>query len=144
MPKIPQDNVDQIERGDAEGGSYRTVEGYVKAKLVEAEETPEKDSGYAGQDLKFEVTAPREHRGTPVWEYISYAPNTSWKWRALFDAFGYTPDTDTDELIADEAEVILDCGLELQTKGKNKGKEKTKINEFLDAEDPENADLVGS
>jgi hypothetical protein len=143
MPRIPQQNVDQIRNGEAGGGGNRVVEGYVVARLIEAEEADVKDSGYAGQDLKFEVVEPREHKGTPVWEYMSYDPRASWKWEQFFDAFGYEPDSDTQELIDDEAEVILDCVLEVQKRGKNKGKERTKIQEYLDAEDSENRDLVG-
>lgn len=135
MPRIPQENVDQIESGEAEGGGRRVVEGYVVAKLVEATESEEKESGYAGQDLKFEVTAPRQHKGTPIWEYLSYAPQASFRWRQFFDAVDYDYNSDTDEIIAEEELFVLDCSLEIQTKGKNKGKPKTKIDEFLPASD---------
>lgn len=145
MPRIPQENADAIKNGEVErGGNRKAIEGYVIARLVEAEETEEKESGYAGQNLKFEVTAPREHKGTWVWEFISYNPSANWKWMALFEAFGYEADSDTDELIEDEdAVVVLDCAIEVQTKGKNKGQERTKIQDYLDAEDQENRDLVG-
>jgi hypothetical protein len=150
MPRIPQQNADAIKNGEVErGGNRKAIEGYVLAKLIEAEETDPKDSGYAGQDLKFEVVAPKEHKGTWVWEYISYDEKVNWKWMALFEAFGFEADSDTDELIEagedeeDPAYAILDCAIEIQNKGKNKGRERTKIQDFLDPSNQENSDLVG-
>jgi hypothetical protein len=150
MPRIPKEISTAIENGEVEeGGGRRVYEGYALAKLVEAEETDEKDSGYAGQDLKFEIVRPRSAKGTPVWEYISYSPAAAWKWKSLFEAFGFEPDSDTDELIeagedeSDPAYAIIDCVLETQKQGKNKGRDKTKIQDYLDPNDAENSDLVG-
>lgn len=150
MPRIPQENADAIKNGEVErGGNRKAFEGYALARLVEAEETDEKDSGYAGQDLTFEVLEPKEVKGNKVWEYISYAPAVNWKWMAMFEAFGFEPDSDTDELVEagededDPAYVILDCSIEITAKGKNKGKGKTKVQDFLDPTVQENKDLIG-
>lgn len=145
MPRIPKENQELIKNGEAGGGGPRkAIDGFVRARLIEATETEEKESGYAGQDLKFEVVAPRAYKGTWIWEYISYNPNTAWKWEAFFEAFGYEPDSDTDEIVEDEeAFAVLDCSIEIQTKGKNKNKERTTIDAFLDGEDPGNLALVG-
>jgi len=150
MPRIPQENADAIKNGEVErGGNRKVIEGYVLVKMIEATETDEKDSGYAGQDLKFEVVAPKAHKGTWVWDFISYGPSSQWKWLALFEAFGFEADSDTDEIVdagEDEenpAYAVLDCSIEVQTKGKNKGKEKTQVNDYLDPEVEENRDLVG-
>jgi len=150
MPRIPKETSDAIANGEIErGGNRKAFEGYVLARMTEAEETDEKDSGYAGQDLTFEVVEPRNVKGYKVWEYISYAPQAGWKWAALFEAFGFEPDSDTDELVeagedeADPAYVILDCSIEVQTKGKNKGKGKTKVQDYLDPTNPDNRDLIG-
>lgn len=150
MPRIPQQNSDAIANGEVErGGNRKAFEGYVLAKLIEAEETAEKDSGYAGQDLTFEVVEPKEVKGNKVWEYISYAPNTNWKWMGFFEAFGFEPDSDTEELIEagedsdDPAYVILDCSIEIQTKGKNKGRGRTKVQDYLDPASEENRNLIG-
>lgn len=150
MPRIPQENADAIKNGEVErGGNRKAFEGYALVKMVEAEETSEKESGYAGQDLKFEVVEPREAKGWYVWEYISYAPAVNWKWMAMFEAFGFEADSDTDELIDagedkdDPAYAIIDCSIEPVTKGKNKGKGKTKIQDFLDPAVEENRELIG-
>lgn len=150
MPRIPQQNASAIANGEVErGGNRKAFEGYVLAKLVEAEETEEKESGYAGQDLKFEVIEPREVKGYYLWEYISYSPASNWKWMALFEAFGFEPDSDTDEIIEagededDPAYAILDCSIEIAQKGKNKGKGRTKIQDYLDPANDENKNLLG-
>jgi hypothetical protein len=58
-------------------------------------------------------------------------------------------EVDTDEIIDagededDPAYAILDCSIEVQTKGKNKGKEKTQVNDYLDPNVEENRELVG-
>lgn len=144
MPRIPKEASDQIERGEAGGGNRKAIEGYVLAKLIEAKESEPKDSGYAGQDLKFEVILPREHKGTWVWEYISYHPNATGMWEEFFDAFGYEYTSDTDEIVEDEAAVvILDCSIEQYAKGKRKGEDKTTVGGYLDPENEENRALVG-
>jgi hypothetical protein len=150
MPRIPRETAEKIANGEVErGGARKAIEGFVLAKLIEATETDEKESGYAGQDLKYEVVAPKEHKGTWIWDFNSYGPTSEWRWDMFFDAFGYEPDTDTDEIIADgddeenPAYVILDCSIEIQTKGKNAGKGKTVVNEMLDPQVEENRALVG-
>lgn len=150
MPRIPQENSDAIANGEVErGGTRKAFEGYVLVRLIEATETDEKDSGYAGQDLTFEVVEPRQVKGYKVWDFISYGPNANWKWMALFEAFGFEPNSDTDEIIEagedadDPAYAILDCGMEAQTKGKNKGRMRTKVNDYLDPTNDENRDLLG-
>jgi hypothetical protein len=150
MPRIPQENAEAIKNGEVErGGNRKAIEGYVLVKMIEATETDEKDSGYAGQDLKFEVVAPKEHKGTWVWDFISYGPSSQWKWMALFEAFGFEADSDTDEIVEagddeqDPAYAVLDCSIEVQTRGKNKGKDKTQVNDYLDPTNDDNRDLVG-
>lgn len=150
MPRIPQENADAIANGEVErGGTRKAFEGYALVKLVEAEEANEKESGYAGQDLKFEVVEPRNIKGYYVWEYISYSPAANWKWMAMFEGFGFEPNSDTDEIIEagedanDPAYVIIECSMEVTSKGKNKGKMKTKIQDYLDPAQSENMDLLG-
>lgn len=140
MPAIPQENIDQINNGEADGPSREAIEGFVVAKLIEAEETdPNEESGYAGQNLKFEVISPRKHKGSWIWEYMSYHPKATFKWRDFFDAVDYDYDSDTTEIIEEEEEFVLECEPEMQQKGKNKGKFKTKVLEFLPATDENRA-----
>ncbi len=150
MPRIPQQNADAINNGEVERtGKRKAFEGYALVKMTEAEETDPKGSGYAGQDLTFEVIEPREVKGYKVWEYISYGETSNWKWAALFEAFGFTADSDTDEIIEagddpeDPAYVIIETTIEIQQKGKNKGRGKTKIQDYLDASIDENRKLIG-
>lgn len=150
MPRIPKETAEAIANGEVErGGNRKAIEGYVLAKLIEAEETEVKDSGFAGQDLKYEVVAPKQHQGTWIWDYISYGDSSRWKWMAFFEAFGFEADSDTDEVIAEgedpenPAYAILDCSVEVQIKGKNAGRERTIVNDMLSPEDEENRALVG-
>jgi transcription antitermination factor NusG len=150
MPRIPKETAEAIKNGEVErGGNRKAIQGYVLVRMIEATETEEKESGYAGQDLKFEVVAPKEHKGTWVWDFISYGDSSRWKWLALFDAFGFEADSDTDEIVdagedeSDPAYAVLDCSIQVQTKGKNKGKEKTQVEDYMDATNQENLDLVG-
>lgn len=150
MPRIPQGNAEAIANGEVERtGKRRAFEGYALVKLVEATEAEEKESGYAGQDLKFEVVEPREVKGYYVWEYISYNPNTNWKWQDFFDGFGFEPNSDTDEIIEagedseDPAYAIIETAIEIQTRGKNRGRGKTKVVGYLDPSQAENRELIG-
>lgn len=150
MPRIPKDSAERIKNGEVEqGGGRKAIEGYVLVKLIEATETEEKDSGYAGQDLKFEVVAPKEHKGTWIWDYISYGPTSEFMWEQFFEGFGFEADSDTDEIVdaGDDEEnpayAVLDCDIEIQSKGKNKGRPKTNVREYLDGAVQENLDLVG-
>ena len=150
MPRIPQENSEAIANGEVErGGNRKAFEGYALAKLIEAEETDPKDSGYAGQDLKFEVVEPRQIKGYFVWEYMSYDPRVNWKWMDFFEAFGFEPSSDTEEIIEagddsdDPAYVILECTMEVTAKGKNKGRMRTKIQTYLDPTNEENRELIG-
>lgn len=137
MPKIPQENVDQIERGDAEGGggTRKPFEGFVLAKLIEVEETEVKDSGYAGQNFKYEIQGKGATRGTWVWDYISYAEASTFKFRELFDATGYTYDSDTDELVENEELVILEITAEMQTRGKSAGRWRLNVARVMEPSD---------
>lgn len=146
MPKLPKELAREMtEEGLGEGGPQNrgAIEGYVLAKVVEATEEDEKDSGYAGQTLKFEVLEPVAHAGDWIWDYLSYSPKSAWKWRRLWDATGFEYDSDTDELVEDEIEVILYCVPEVQMRGKNKGKEKTTVEDYFDAQDDDTYALVG-
>jgi hypothetical protein len=141
MPKLPQETQEAVANDDGERPEYEAIEGYALVKLVEATEGDEGESGFAGQTLKFKVLEPREHRGQHVWEYISYAPGAAFKWKQFWDSVGYTYDSDTDEVIDEEDELILNCYPEVQKKGKNKGKMNTAVNEFLEATE-ENRALI--
>lgn len=144
MPKIPQSLAEDMEGGLGEGGPNREpVDGYCLAKVIEVDETdPNEDSGYAGQNIKFEVVLPKRHEGDYVWDYLSYSPKAAWKFRALFDATGYTYDSDTDELVEEEELVILECHPELQERGKNKGKMRTKVDNYYSPDDEEIKALI--
>lgn len=150
MPRIPKEIADRIENGEVERGARggKALDGYVLAKLIEAEEGDVKDSGYAGQNLKFEVVEPREFKGTWFWDYISYGEKSEWKWAAFWEGFGFDPNSDTDEVVQegeneqDPAYCVMEVSVEYQSKGKNKGKPKTRVEDYLDATLEENRKLI--
>lgn len=152
MPRIPRETADKIKNGEvARGGrGGKALQGYVLVRLIEAEETEVKDSGYAGQNLKYEVVEPKQYKGTWIWDYISYAEGAEWKWDAFFEGFGFEADSDTDEIVeagedeSNPAYAVLEVAVEYQNKGKNKGKPRTRVEDYLDAEVRENRDLIGA
>lgn len=151
MPRIPREIADKIKNGEVERGGRggKALQGYVLARLIEAEEGDVKESGSAGQNVKLEVIEPAAFRGTWVWDYLSYSEKAEWKWDAFFEGFGFEADSDTDEIVEageDEqnpAYVVLEVSIEYQQKGKNKGRAKTRVEDYLDAENEENRKLIG-
>lgn len=144
MPKIPQEVAEGIKSGEinTEAPSYTVVDGYVLAQLVYVGETAvNEDSGYAQMEMEWEVVA-GDYDGEKIKDWISYSPKSGWRFAQILEATEYTPDTDFDELVEAEEQVVLNCTPQMINKGKNKGKMKTNIEEFLPPTE-ENLELAG-
>lgn len=110
MPKLPTERVEGADQQDASEAKPLKPGRYV-VQLTEVEEgvTGEK-SANPGTDKwvwKFKVAKefhPELKGGrfqTSFFEHVPLTPNMDWKTKQLFTALGYTPDSDTDEIIED-------------------------------------------
>lgn len=144
MPKIPQDVQEGIKSGEinTEAPSYTVIDGYVLAQFVSIGETAvNEDSGYAQMEIEYEVVA-GEYDKEKIKDWISYHPKAGWRFAQILEATEYTADTDFDELVENEEQVVLLCEPQMINKGKNKGKMKTNIAEVLPPT-AENLELAG-
>ena len=119
-------------------------EGYYLVKVIEnAEEEagPNSKTGAAMLALTLEVVQPREYQGRKVWDRLSYSEKAQWKLRSFFDAVDYDYDSDVDEIQDEQEEFVVQLTEQIQKQGKNKGKLKNEVGEYLPA-DEENLDLV--
>lgn len=142
MPKMPDETKRILDEGEDQEGPNRdpVPEGYYLLKVIEGEEYT--GTEFDGVNLKFEVADPRGFKGKWLWDRFSYSPKAAFRWRMLFEATGYEFDSDTDELVEAEEEVIAFVVQEIQAKGKNKGKLVNSIQEYFEPND-ENRALVG-
>lgn len=68
---------------------------------------------------------------SPDERWADYQTSCKARLHGFFTAHGYTTDTDTDEMINDEAECILEIGQETQREGARAGQLRNVINGFL-------------
>lgn len=148
MVAIPKAVADQVRNHDPEtdqrGGSRDPLpEGHYLVRVHENEEEEAgANSDYAKLKVVLEVVQPREHKGTWLWDRLSYSPKATWKMWAFFDAFDYDSDSDVDEIQDDEeATAVVFVKQQIIKAGAKKGELSNEIGEYLPADD-ENLDLV--
>lgn len=149
MPRLPDSTREMLEKGEEPQSAGRGAvdEGYYLVKCVKVVEADVKESGYAGVDWTFEILQPefqgeRKIKGKKLFDYISYSESAGWKIRQLFEATGYTFDSDMDELVSDEAELVVEISTYTQQKGKNKGKLANQVEGYFEANE-DGMTLVG-
>lgn len=149
MPKLPASTREMLEKGEEPQGAGRgpVDEGFYLCRVVQVDETEVKDSGYAGVDIRFEIVKPevqgdRKIKGKKIFDYISYGESSGWKMRQLYEALGYTFDSDMQEFVDDEAELVVEVSTYTQTKGKNKNQLRNQVESYLEA-DEDGMTLVG-
>lgn len=133
MAGIPQYLQDKANAGEIDStprgrGGGPVDEGYYAMRLIEAEEDT-KASG-DGANLTFEITRGPKQGVQLKYNWFSYNENSAWKLIQLFDATGFTYDSEFEELIDDASEFVGFVELQPQTKGKNAGKMQNNVNEF--------------
>lgn len=143
MPKIPQHLQDKMNAGGVDsapraGGRGPLNEGHYAIRLLEAEEGTKSTDGC---NCKFEVSQGKR-KGSWLWEFFSYSENSAWKLQQFFEAAGYTVDSDFEEMIEDEAEVVVYVTREIIEKGKKAGDWGNNVSEFL-ALDDDSQILIG-
>lgn len=136
MVGIPAHLQDKMNSGEVDSkprGRGPIEAGYYAMKVVEAEEDT-KTSG-DGANLSFEVTRGPQAGAVLKFNWFSYGETSAWKWKQLFDATGFTYDSEIEELIEDESEFVAYVEKDIQTQGKNKGKFQNNVNEFRELND---------
>jgi hypothetical protein len=74
-----------------------------------------------------------EGQGRKQWVYTSMADNAAWKLKEVFTAFGYSLDSDTDEMIGEK--VLLTITVGTQQTGDNKGAKVNRVAKVLPLDD---------
>lgn len=135
MPKLPAETAKAA--AESEGGFAPIEEGRYEVELVSCKESPQDgESGYKYWIWEFKVVGP-DHVGRRLWTNTSLAPQAAFRVREVFDALGYTLDSDTKEMIGDRCVAYVEQ--QIQEKGKNKGKLQNVIDslaELTATEDP--------
>jgi hypothetical protein len=78
---------------------------------------------------EFEVAEGEENAGRRFWMNTSLSEKAVWKLKEVFDAFGYTTDSDTDELVGEKVKLIVST--EVQSQGANAGSLRNNVERVL-------------
>lgn len=116
MPKLGSDQAEKVEKAESVGGLIE--DGVYEMMLLNVEEKPGNEYPYWNWTFQFPEDAPRYPKWRQ-WEKTSLSPNAAWRLKAAFEAFGVTPDTDTDTLIG--RKVLVHIGSETAQAGAKKG-----------------------
>lgn len=121
MPKLPKAIAKKT--AEQESSSFDVLpEGPYVAKLRDVKTDGQ---GKAGPywTWEFEITD-GDHKGRRLWVNTSLAENALWKMKEVFDAMGYTTDSDTDEMIGEKVKLhvtqrVIDGGARKGEMGNN-------------------------
>lgn len=120
MPKLDKKVAKEVEDSEAMSGSFLLDSGRYAARLRKVTEMPGEEYPY----WDWEFDAIHDEKGTRhpgrQWNRTSLSPKSRGFLKATFEAFGYSADSDTDEMIGEW--VVLYLEQEAQTQGKNVGK----------------------
>lgn len=141
MVGIPKDLQEKIENGETSG--YTVLEeGHYLAQIVEAEEVPARnDKSYPYIKTVWRVLEPEEFEDEKLFLNLSFSPKAAWKLTEVFDALGYSYDSDFEEMIEAEEEAVLYVIQELIDRGKRKGQVGSTVDSVLEPTE-ENRALV--
>ena len=128
MPKLSKKQAKEVEKAEAwgvGGGGFLLPEGRYAARL-KAVTTGQGPAGtyWAFEYSKLHDEEGQEQRGRQ-WENVSLSEKAKGKMKSVFDAFGYSTDSDTDEMIGEW--VVLHLGQEVATQGKRAGQTVNRI-----------------
>lgn len=133
IPQYLQDKMENDEIKATGGGGGPVDEGHYILRLTEVEEDT-KASG-DGVTCTFTIMSAKRRGHELRYNWMSFSEKAGWKIRMLFDAAGYTYDSEFEELIEDEAEFVGYVTQQEQTQGKNAGKMQNNIEEFIKLDD---------
>lgn len=133
IPKLSSNTAAKVE--EAEGGNFEAIPEGIYALVLEDVEVKE---GPKGQywSWTFKVAEGEEYAGRKFWNNTSLSDDAFWKLKETFEAFGVSPDTDTDTLIGDRVRAMI--VQKIAEKGKRAGELQNEIKTLLPL-DPDKA-----
>lgn len=110
MPKLPQDRAEGAQ--NQESGDFKPLKpGKYVMRLSEVEvgETGERSKNPGTPKWVWKLVVDKDYHPelrkgrwqTAFSEHVPLTENMDWKMKQLFEGFGYTPDSDTDEILED-------------------------------------------
>ncbi len=117
MPKLGDEQTKAVNEAESTGGGL-IEDGVYEMVLMNVEEKPGSEYPYWNWTFVFPEDAPR-YKKWRAWEKTSLSPASAWRLKAAFEAFGVTPDTDTDELVGRRC--LVQIGSETAQAGAKKG-----------------------
>lgn len=127
MPKLNKIQQKTVDKAEAWGdGSYAPLDpGRYAGRLAKVESK----QGNAGEYWSWEFEAIHDTEGNAkpgrLWHTTSLSPKSAGNLKATFDAFGYSTDSDTDEMIGEWA--VLTVDIEIASQGKRSGQRVNRV-----------------
>lgn len=143
MPKLPKKTQEAAEQAEDSGGFAALPEGKYLCVLDDVQTD---GSGPAGPywTWVWKIHPDNgEHEGRMLWDVISLSEKAAWKVKQVFEALGYSLDSDTDEMIGEAA--VLVVSQRVIERGKRQGEMGNQVDVYLPADgggDDDGADDV--
>lgn len=127
MPKL--NKALATKTAETETGTFDAIpEDTYTVRLVDVEQKIGKDSGKPYWNWKFEVTE-GDCKGRNIFMITSLSENALFKLKEVFDAFGFSTDSDTDELVGESVKLVVIQ--EVIEKGTRKGQMGNTVTQVL-------------
>lgn len=140
-----QASADERPEFENDGEFEELPDGFYLAQLEKVVPGTKKGpSGYIQVRLQWRIMAPGKWRKRVHSDFISLAPKAAWRMRELFDATGYTYDSDLEELLQAKEKVIIELVQREQERGDRKGEMVANLEAYYSAEDEYYRSLVGA
>lgn len=135
MPKLTKKVAAEVEKSEAMGGSFLLPDGRYALRLGKVEERPGTEHPQWSWEFDAIVDEDGDRKPGRLWHNTSLSPKSRGFLKATFEAFGYSPDSDTDEMIGEW--VVGYVSQSKQLVGKNAGQMRNNIDRLapFDADD---------
>jgi hypothetical protein len=131
MPKLPKKT--QEAAAEAESGGFSALpEGKYLCVLEDVQTDGEGPKGPYWTWVWKVHPDNGSHDGRMLWDVISLSESAAWKVKQVFDALGFSLDSDTDELIGEMA--VLAVTQRVIAKGKREGEMGNQVDLYLPAD----------
>ena len=130
MPKLTMAAAMAVDSAEAAGGFPLLDEGRYAAQLMKVEQKDGKEFPY----WVWEFSNVHDEEGTSyagrLWNNTSLSPKSAGFLKAVFEAFGYTTDSDTDEMVGEF--VVVHVIQEVIPTGQRAGQKTNRIQRFAE------------
>lgn len=138
MPKLDKKQALAVEGSEAMGGGFLLEPGRYAARLAKVEERPGNEYPYWVWEFDQIHDEKGNRQAGRQWNQTSLSPKSAGFLKATFEAFGYSADSDTDEMVGEW--VVLHIDQEIQSQGKNVGKPRNVVSRLAEF-DPDEWDF---